>query len=73
LALLSGVRLDLSRLLMSNLRSWDATMAAAAVALAPGLLVLSTGVIGRSHKRLTGLTDLSTGAPEANQLPCRWG
>ena len=45
--LLPGVRLDLSRLPMSNLRSCTVYVAAVAIGLAPGLLVLSTGFIAR--------------------------
>jgi flagellar basal body-associated protein FliL len=41
------VRLDLSRLPVSNLRSWAVYVAAIAIGLAPGLLVLSTGFIAR--------------------------
>ena len=45
LALLSGVLLDLSRLPMSNLRSWAVYVAAIATGLAPGLL----GALNRLH------------------------
>src|SRR6516165_6078938 len=67
LALLSGVRLDLSRLPMSDIRSWAGYMATFAVALAPSLLVLSAGRIGRLLRRVAPSRAEMRRQPKASQ------